>query len=450
MSGPSQEELAKRLVVAINSSNNRGYNITKIRELISNITNLNRVIDGDTALTAAAENGLVDVVTALIEAGASLDVQDKDGRSALMIASTRNYKKDYKQIVHLLLEHGADTNLQDKRGLTALFSVCGIAYNDIDIVRLLLKHGATIDIQNNEGKSALMNASRDDLLDTVKLLLKRGANIDLRDNKGYTALIHATESGNRMIVRYLIKKGANLDVQDTGQFGRTALIMATARANLETVDLLLKHGANADIQDRLSGDTALMVASRGIFPPQLTIVKHLLKYGANKDIRNRMHGHTARDIAVASEQPDIVALLDTYEAQVNAASKLKNFQGVKTLRKKFNEKGAVPVPEDVETIISSFLTGHRGTLKQQRNSLARTLGRKSPPQYGPRRHPLLPTQEEKEEDAAEGSVRRKEYTNALNSHAKKSYFSGGRRTKHRALHRTLHRTLRPNKTRRRR
>jgi len=441
MSGPSQKELAKSLIVAINSSNNRGYNIKKIRELISNITNLNRVIDGDTALTAAADNGLVDVVTALIEAGASLDVQDKDGRSALMIASTRNYTKDYKQIVHLLLEHGADTNLQDKRGLTALFSVCGIAYNDIDIVRLLLKHGAIIDIQNNEGKSALMNASRDDLLDTVKLLLKHGANIDLRDNKGYTALIHATESGNRMIVRYLLKKGANLDVQDTGQFGRTALIMATARANLETVDLLLKHGANADIQDRLSGDTALLVASRGIFPPQLMIVKHLLKYGANKDIRNR-YGHTARDIAVASEQPDIVALFDTYEGRVNAASKLKNFQGVKTLRKKFNETGAVPVPEDVETIISSFLTGHRGTLKQQRNSLARTLGRKSPLQYGPRRHPLLPTQEEKEEDAAEGSARRKEYTKALNSHAKKSYFSGGRRTKRRAL--------RPNKTRRRR
>jgi len=408
MSKNTQEDLAKRLIDEIRNAYTEN-NIKHIKTLISTITNLDRVIDGDTALTLASEKGLFSVVTFLVEAGASLDVKVKNGDSALIIASKYRYKEDFKKIV-----------------------------------KYLVKHGANIDVQDNNGKTALMYAIRSDgRTDVLAYLLKHGANVNLRDNNGKSALMYATSVSNSAAVKLLLEKGANPDFQDTGNFGNSALIEASGRGDLDSVDLLLKHGANADLQSNISGSTALITASHGIVPSHLTIVKHLLKHGANKDIRDRMFRRTARDTAVAFGQPAIVDLIDNYVVRANAASKLKNVHGVMTLRKKFNEKGAVPVPEDVETIISTFLSGHEGTLKQQRNSLARTLGRKSPPQYGPRRHPLMLTHAEAAEDAEEGPKKRAAFSAALNSHATKTYYtSGGRRTKRRAL--------RPNKTRRRR
>jgi len=408
MSKNTQEDLAKRLIDKIRHAYTKD-NIKDIMTLISNITNLDRVIDGDTALTLASEKGLFSVVTFLVEAGASLDVKGKNGDSALIIASKFRYNEDFKKIVQYLVEHGAN-----------------------------------IDVQDNNGKTALMYAIRRyEYPDVLAYLLEHGANVNLRDNNGKSALMYATGVSNSAAVKLLLEKGANPDFQDTGTFGNSALIEASGRGDLESVDLLLKHGANADLQDNLSGNTALITASHGVFPPHLTIVKHLLKYGANKDIRNRMFGWTARDTAVASEQPAIVALIDNYVVRANAASKLKNFQGVMTLRKKFNETGAVPVPKDVETVISSFLTGLEGTLEQQRNSLAIILGQKPPPQYGPQPHPLMLTHAEAKEEAEKGPKKRAAYSAALNSHAAKTYYtSGGRRTKRR--------TLRPNKTRRRR
>ena len=90
MSKDTQEDLAKRLIDEIRNAYTEN-NIKHIKTLISNITNLDRVIDGDTALTLASEKGLFSVVTFLVEAGASLDVKVKNGDSALIIASKYRY-----------------------------------------------------------------------------------------------------------------------------------------------------------------------------------------------------------------------------------------------------------------------------------------------------------------------------------------------------------------------
>ena len=57
----------------------------------------------------------VDAVEALLSAGANVDLQDKRGMTALMIASEEGHTAN----VQKLLEHGAERTLKDHAGKTA-------------------------------------------------------------------------------------------------------------------------------------------------------------------------------------------------------------------------------------------------------------------------------------------------------------------------------------------
>lgn len=68
-----------------------------------------------TPLIMASGNGFVDVVQVLVEAGASLNAMDNEGRTALHAAAKGKHQKVYQ----LLLEKGADPDLKDMEGITA-------------------------------------------------------------------------------------------------------------------------------------------------------------------------------------------------------------------------------------------------------------------------------------------------------------------------------------------
>ena len=70
----------------------------------------------DTPLVWASENGNVECVTKLLDAGADPTIPESDGWSALHWAA----KKGYRNITILLLERGARRDQQDSRGYTPL------------------------------------------------------------------------------------------------------------------------------------------------------------------------------------------------------------------------------------------------------------------------------------------------------------------------------------------
>jgi ankyrin repeat protein len=67
-----------------------------------------------TPLILAVKRGVKEIVESLLEHGANPDLQDANGRTALMYAI--EYNRD---IVPLLIRYGADTQLQNKRGRRA-------------------------------------------------------------------------------------------------------------------------------------------------------------------------------------------------------------------------------------------------------------------------------------------------------------------------------------------
>jgi hypothetical protein len=98
--------------------------------------------DGSTPLIYAACFGHIDIVYALLNAGANVDVQDNYGWSALMWATTNNQD----MIAKCLLDHGASTNSRSKSGRTVIQYV---------------KHAFTHDGGNNEKLLEVFSNPRD-------------------------------------------------------------------------------------------------------------------------------------------------------------------------------------------------------------------------------------------------------------------------------------------------
>ena len=297
--------------------------------------------DGKTALMFASEKGHTKTSEVLLKYGADTNMQDIFKRSALMNASASGYFKTVKMLLKynadvnmqdkfresalifacynghtetakILLSHGADVNMEGLDGLTALFYACQKSWSDVTM--LLIKHGAMIDCQSNtDGKTILMFAIQRRDNKTVKQLLEFGAGVDISDKNGKTALIVATENSDVQTVKLLIKFGANVNIQDKN--GQTALIIATEKQITETVKLLIKSGANINIQNRL-GCTALMKASEMGYSDIVKIL--LLFHKANANVQDD-GGWTALMLSCQHGYTEIANWLIDYGADVNLA-----------------------------------------------------------------------------------------------------------------------------------
>ena len=100
----------------------------------------------------ASQNGRVEIVRLLLDAGADKNLLDCDGFTALMLASDRGHH----EVVRLLLEAGADEGLTNCFGRTALMPASQAGR--VEIVRLLLDAGADKNLLDCDGFTALMLA----------------------------------------------------------------------------------------------------------------------------------------------------------------------------------------------------------------------------------------------------------------------------------------------------
>ncbi|CAE7357826.1 ANKRD17 [Symbiodinium sp. KB8] len=287
-----------------------------------------RDFSGHTALMRASAAGNLEIVSLLLEAGASKDLVELtllrkgvQSHTALMLSSEAGHV----EVVRLLLEAGADIDMTDTfgpfgTGRTALMVASDAGH--VGVVRLLLEAGANTDMTDNRDtdRTALMRASRAGYVEIVSLLLKAGANQDLVANDRYTCLMISSDKGHVEIVRLLLEAGANNDVAClpgmtwmegigadkilAGNIGCTALMMASGAGHVEVVRLLLEAGANRDLTC-CAGRTALMRASAA---GCVEIVRLLLESDARPDVAGN-DGYTASMIASDRGHVEIAGLL---------------------------------------------------------------------------------------------------------------------------------------------
>ncbi|MGI2298435.1 ankyrin repeat domain-containing protein [Candidatus Cardinium hertigii] len=243
-----------------------GGRIEELEQLIRNKADLNvQDNNGRTALMYAIANDKIDVVKILTENNLLTDstadskiellnAGDKEGITPLMRAIINNKVQTIK---YLLKNQHVNLNAKDHEGKTALmYGAIGL---EPDIYKLLVESNRiNLNAQDHEGKTALMYAIMHQKKENAELLINYGAFMSLGDYEGKTALMHVVISNmpkQKDFVNFLIDKGASMDVQDAS--GRTALMHAAIHDSVDSIAPLLDKGADMNIKDH-KGLTFLM------------------------------------------------------------------------------------------------------------------------------------------------------------------------------------------------
>ena len=182
----------------------------------------------------------LEVCSCLIERGADVNgcynnKSPQNGRTPLMIASR------YGQLdaMTFLIKQGANVNLQDKEGETALHYAVDGSDVSCEVLSCLIENGANFDAFSNSGCTPLMKAIHNQLIHVVTYLIEHGANIDLQDKNGNTALHHAVGVTNFCdIIDHLVTGGA---CHICNNQGLTPLLLVSDRGNVAVVEHLIKR-----------------------------------------------------------------------------------------------------------------------------------------------------------------------------------------------------------------
>ncbi|KAJ3114753.1 hypothetical protein HDU96_001696 [Phlyctochytrium bullatum] len=161
------------------------------------------------ALHRAAQLGQPQALKMLLEYGADIDIRGDDEIHTLHLAAGSNRGQGSDCLV-ALLDAGADVNVANKNGRTPLFTAC--SYLCKDKVRILLDHGATVNpsgVDDSPLHAVLQSDYDTGVLEIVKVLVEAGAELDFLDKQKETPLHLAVRECHPTSALFLLNSGAN-------------------------------------------------------------------------------------------------------------------------------------------------------------------------------------------------------------------------------------------------
>lgn len=267
--GYFQSPQVKRLLELGLSAASRAGNISTLflaaqsggRESVALLQGANDFSTEDTAgaLWEAAWQNHVDIVRDLLDRGASPDVTDDSGRSALQVA----LQPGRNALASALIAAGANVNHRDDRGHTPLIAAAAFSRRDIDLLKMLLNHGADPNYMATDGYSALLTAAANYSVAGIDLLLEHGADLNAVNEVSYTPLMNAARACHWQgcsdealpVFDLLVEKTADINLTDNQ--GYTALAFLCGANNNQSkqespqmvyvAERLLASGADPDI-----------------------------------------------------------------------------------------------------------------------------------------------------------------------------------------------------------
>ncbi|KAL6866245.1 hypothetical protein ACO1O0_002352 [Amphichorda felina] len=284
---------------------------------------------GMTPLAEAACQGHVDVCRLLLAKGADPSMAVRraiQGMRSTPLPESDDRAWRRREVLRLLLNHGADPN----RGIAV-----AIRYDFVDCLEMLLENGGVnvnvvqdftsrvvlmedLDSSNRHYlmplRLAALHCNNEDSLRHIQLLLQFGAELNAHCPHWGDTPLHAAK--NAMTARFLLEHGA--DVNALNEYDETPLYEAR---DLDHIQLLIDHGAAVD-HISTNHDTVLhrfvLEAKNG--QDQVDKVRYLLHLGLEKHINSpNLDGLTALHLAVRRPVDSrLVMLLLEHGADINA------------------------------------------------------------------------------------------------------------------------------------
>ena len=190
---------------------------------------------------SAARNCKSQIVSSVLKdcSAASINAQNKDGKSPLSMAATYGYP----YLLQWLLDRPEiQANIADKDGNTALH--LAVKYNQYKAIAVFVTRLENLDTLNDEKMTPLHLACRTGDLKAVQLLIESGANFptsaqDFLRGSEQTPLFVASQHNSLEVARYLIQSGSNPFHSGRILDGATPFWMACKAGNSNMVKFML-------------------------------------------------------------------------------------------------------------------------------------------------------------------------------------------------------------------
>ncbi len=211
-----------------------------------------RAADGETLLMTAAKSGSARLVRALLanDPDSMMLAIDPNlseswkGQTALMWAAAEGHV----EVMQALIEAGADINMRS-------------AYIKVAEVDPDKRQGGFVYPSIPPGRMAALHfAARDGQLESARLLVEAGADLNIVDEQGSNALVLATLNGHFDVAALLLEAGADPNIRD--RYGRSVLFVAT---DMNTLDANPRPGPRVRTEVR-STDIVRLALAKGADP----------------------------------------------------------------------------------------------------------------------------------------------------------------------------------------
>jgi len=170
-----------------------------------------------------------------------------------------------------------------------------------------------------QADSLVAAAERGDRAAALRLLA-RGANPNAPGPDGTTAIMWAASNDDLELVRALINAKANVAAKN--QFGTSAITEAAIIGSEKVIDALVKAGADPNTRNP-EGETPLMAVARS---GKVEAARRLLEAGADINATESFGGQSALMWAAAQGQGDMVKLLASKSADLNAHGVVRQWE----------------------------------------------------------------------------------------------------------------------------
>jgi len=231
----------------------------------------------------------------------TLEEEPKKGITALEWAA----RLGHTEVVKALLDNNANVNVRRTTGGTTPLYIA--AYNGhTEVARLLIDNSADVNASTHtDGATPLHTAAQNGNTEVVKLLLDHSADVNAScADDGATPLYIAAYNGHTEVVKLLLENKADVSVRRTDT-GSTPLYVAAQKGHTEILKLLLDNNADVNASRHTDGATALHIAAQN---GHADVVRLLLVHKSNLNARAH-DGDKPVDTARRNHHPDIVELL---------------------------------------------------------------------------------------------------------------------------------------------
>jgi ankyrin repeat protein len=182
-----------------------------------------------------------ELADALVSHGADVHVVDKEGVSALVLASYFGLSK----VVKSLIQKGSNVHATALDGMTSL--IVASSEGHVDIVRFIADFDpSTLNAKDEDGTNALMVACANSNVEMVKTLVEKGININDQNLDGHTALIFAMNTKRQIDV--LLEKYKDFLTTSNENDNSLTMIKAARESQIRVIEFLRNSGADASIK----------------------------------------------------------------------------------------------------------------------------------------------------------------------------------------------------------